>query len=359
MADGAASVTIGLLLASVAWVLANETRSLIAGEAVAPMVMERLKEALSRVDCITDLEEVATLHLGPGAILVALTLAFRRDSTTDMIEEAIRDVTEVLQKADERVVYVYVRPSERVTNPDRKRSSGARQARCASLRFGLSRLRRCGGRRAWFWRHLLYPRIDLGVDLGDVALQGRPHVADGLGQGSPRVGNLFGGPCDLFGGSAAVQLQCGDFRLDASEREEEQEVEGEEYDHDPPEHVPRPHVFGNDLQHGAGEVRRLGRELLTLVCKVALHHRRSSRRIIRRKANIDHSTQKRNRRSRIVNAVRILPGGASLERLRQCLAEIDADRIGGSAILEDRGRWERRRVTHGRERELIEPRIAA
>ena len=48
-ADGAASVAIGLLLASVAWVLANETRSLIAGEAVAPIVMERLKEALSRV----------------------------------------------------------------------------------------------------------------------------------------------------------------------------------------------------------------------------------------------------------------------------------------------------------------------
>ena len=45
-ADGAASVAVGLLLISVAWVLANETRSLIAGEAVAPIVMERLKEAL-------------------------------------------------------------------------------------------------------------------------------------------------------------------------------------------------------------------------------------------------------------------------------------------------------------------------
>ena len=87
------------MLASVAWVLANETRSLIAGEAVAPIVMERLKEALSRVDCITDLEDVATLHLGPGAILVALTLAFRRDSTTDMIEDAIREITQALQKA--------------------------------------------------------------------------------------------------------------------------------------------------------------------------------------------------------------------------------------------------------------------
>jgi cation diffusion facilitator family transporter len=111
-ADGAASVAVGLLLASVAWVLANETRSLIAGEAVAPIVMERLKEALARIDCITKLEEVATLHLGPGAILVALTLAFRRNSTTDMIEDAIREITKELQKADERIVYVYARPSD-------------------------------------------------------------------------------------------------------------------------------------------------------------------------------------------------------------------------------------------------------
>jgi hypothetical protein len=86
-ADGIASIAIGLLLASVAFVLANETRSLIAGEAVAPIVMERLQKALARIGCITSLDEVATLHLGPGAILVALTLSFRRDSTTDMIEE--------------------------------------------------------------------------------------------------------------------------------------------------------------------------------------------------------------------------------------------------------------------------------
>ena len=110
-ADGAASVGVGILLAGVACVLANETRSLIAGEAVAPIVMERLKVALARIDCITDIEEVATLHLGPASILVALTLSFRRDSTTEMLEKAIREITQALQEADERIAYVYVRPS--------------------------------------------------------------------------------------------------------------------------------------------------------------------------------------------------------------------------------------------------------
>jgi hypothetical protein len=33
-------------------------------------------------------------------------------TTTDMIEDAIREITKELQKADERIVYVYVRPSD-------------------------------------------------------------------------------------------------------------------------------------------------------------------------------------------------------------------------------------------------------
>jgi cation diffusion facilitator family transporter len=110
-ADGAASVAIGLLLAGVAFVLANETRSLIAGESVAPIVMERLKETLDGINCITRLDDVATLHLGPGVILVALTIGFRPKATGASIDAAIREITACLQATDGRVAYVYVRPS--------------------------------------------------------------------------------------------------------------------------------------------------------------------------------------------------------------------------------------------------------
>ncbi|MGZ3375913.1 MAG: cation diffusion facilitator family transporter [Phenylobacterium sp.] len=110
-ADGAASVAIGLLLAGVAIVLGNETRSLIAGEAVAEPVMAQLKATLAAIDCITDLQEIATLHLGPGEILVALTLSFRPQSTTETLNAAIRELTDCLKAADGRVAYVYVRPA--------------------------------------------------------------------------------------------------------------------------------------------------------------------------------------------------------------------------------------------------------
>jgi hypothetical protein len=39
-----------------------------------------------------------------------------------MIEEAIREVTEALRKADERVVYVYVLPSDEAERPRRRKS---------------------------------------------------------------------------------------------------------------------------------------------------------------------------------------------------------------------------------------------
>jgi cation diffusion facilitator family transporter len=112
-ADGAASVAIGVLLTGVALVLANETRSLIAGEAVAPIVMERLKETLDGIKCITRLDDVATLHLGPGVILVALTVAFRPKATGASITAAVVEITACLQATDGRVAYVYVRPADK------------------------------------------------------------------------------------------------------------------------------------------------------------------------------------------------------------------------------------------------------
>ena len=80
-ADGAASLAIGGLLTVVAFVLANETRSLIAGEAVAPPVMEDIKRRLRADPRIEKVTDIATLHLGPKSVLVALTISFRSDMT--------------------------------------------------------------------------------------------------------------------------------------------------------------------------------------------------------------------------------------------------------------------------------------
>ena len=110
-ADGAASLAIGGLLTAVAAVLANETRSLIAGEAVAPPVMAEIKRLLGADARIVNVVEIATLHLGPKAVLVALTLSFQSSMTLEDLRRAIRELTAAMKQADGRIAYVYVRPA--------------------------------------------------------------------------------------------------------------------------------------------------------------------------------------------------------------------------------------------------------
>ena len=109
-ADGVASICIGLLLVGVALVLANETRSLIAGESVSPPVMEKLRASLAAEDRIAEVTEIATLQLGPGAILVALTLRFAATCDASAVGEAVQAITVALRGVDDRIAYVYVRP---------------------------------------------------------------------------------------------------------------------------------------------------------------------------------------------------------------------------------------------------------
>jgi cation diffusion facilitator family transporter len=111
-ADGAASIAIGVLLGAMAMVLANETRSLIAGEAVASTVMQRIRRLVDADQRVVSVVEIGTLHLGPEAILVALTLSFKPDMTVHRLGETIRDLTAAMQQADGRIAYVYVRPPE-------------------------------------------------------------------------------------------------------------------------------------------------------------------------------------------------------------------------------------------------------
>jgi hypothetical protein len=91
-------------------VLANETRSLIAGEAVAGPIMEELHRVLAADSRIVQIVEIATMHLGLQAILMTLTLRFRSELSIPALENAIREITFTLQSVEKRVAYVYVRP---------------------------------------------------------------------------------------------------------------------------------------------------------------------------------------------------------------------------------------------------------
>ena len=112
--DGWASVAIGALLMVVAAFMANETRSLITGEAASPAVVAHIRELLQADPRVTEVVEVLSLHLGPQEILLGVTLDFRDDLPGGDIETAAQELSDAIQAAEPRITRVFLRPGTAV-----------------------------------------------------------------------------------------------------------------------------------------------------------------------------------------------------------------------------------------------------
>jgi cation diffusion facilitator family transporter len=106
-ADGAASIAIGLLLIADSLVIAQATRSLIAGESVAPPVLADIRRRLKADPPLPSISEIKTLHLGPRTIIVALTLARESAPSKMDLEQGLRQIEERVRSVDPRIKFVY------------------------------------------------------------------------------------------------------------------------------------------------------------------------------------------------------------------------------------------------------------
>jgi len=68
--DGVASITIGLVLAIVAFVLARTSRGLLLGEAATPKAVAAIKQAIESHPNVEHVVELLTMHLAPKKILI-------------------------------------------------------------------------------------------------------------------------------------------------------------------------------------------------------------------------------------------------------------------------------------------------
>lgn len=108
--DGVASVGIGLLLVLTAGFLANETRSLLTGEAASPRLVAALRAMLLADPRVAAVEELLSMHLGPTEVLVAVTIDFRDDLPGGAVEQAAAELTRRVEAAHPEVTRVFLRP---------------------------------------------------------------------------------------------------------------------------------------------------------------------------------------------------------------------------------------------------------
>lgn len=85
-ADGAASIGIGLLLATVAIFLCFETKGLLIGEAVSDEMSDDLHKIINGSDAVNSINEFRTMHMGPQDVLLAVSLDVRDDLDTGTLE---------------------------------------------------------------------------------------------------------------------------------------------------------------------------------------------------------------------------------------------------------------------------------
>ena len=108
MLDGVAAVLIGCLLLAVAAFLANETRSLLTGEAAHPAVVAALRRLLELDSAVAGVNDLLTMHFGPRDILLAASLDFKDSLDSGAVESAVARLDRRIKEAHPEVTRIFV-----------------------------------------------------------------------------------------------------------------------------------------------------------------------------------------------------------------------------------------------------------
>jgi cation diffusion facilitator family transporter len=111
--DGVASITIGLVLAVVAFVLARSARGLLLGEAATKKTLEAIRGAINSHPNVTEVVELLTMHLAPKQILINAHVQFRDDLATGDIERTVKEVEHNIKAAEPMVDMIFIETSRR------------------------------------------------------------------------------------------------------------------------------------------------------------------------------------------------------------------------------------------------------
>ena len=106
--DGAASLGIGLVMATVAALLARESKGLLIGEAAREPQLAVIRSAAESDADVLAVRRPVTMYFGPDTMLVAMDVEFRPDLTTADIAGAVDRLEASIQRAIPEVKHLYI-----------------------------------------------------------------------------------------------------------------------------------------------------------------------------------------------------------------------------------------------------------
>lgn len=115
VADGIASICIGMVLACTASLLARESKSLLIGERADRALCDSILRIAEAASLASRANGVLTVHLAPEQILAALSLEFADELRAPQIEDAVINIERKIKAAHPEVVRLFVKPQTAMT----------------------------------------------------------------------------------------------------------------------------------------------------------------------------------------------------------------------------------------------------
>jgi cation diffusion facilitator family transporter len=106
--DGAASIAIAVILATVAILLAIESKGLLIGEGARREVLDGIAAIIAADRRILAANEVLTMHLGPEDVLLNLSLDFRDDLSAGGVEAAVSELERRIKSDFPEITRVFI-----------------------------------------------------------------------------------------------------------------------------------------------------------------------------------------------------------------------------------------------------------
>ncbi|MFG1608652.1 cation diffusion facilitator family transporter [Actinoplanes sp. NPDC049265] len=128
--DGVGTAAIGLLLVTIAVILAAETKSLLLGEGATPEDVRKIEQAFLAGEGVERIIHMKTLYLGPEELLVAAKIAVPRSERADEIAAHINEAEARIRAALPIARVIYIEPD--IYHPGSAPPAGAQTADAAA-----------------------------------------------------------------------------------------------------------------------------------------------------------------------------------------------------------------------------------
>jgi cation diffusion facilitator family transporter len=106
--DGVASIVIGVILAVVAGFLAYESKGLLIGEGVDPVVLASIRLIAAGDPAVAEVRKSLTMHFSPDDVLLTLDLGFKKHLTAEKIAAAVNRLEKQIRDQHPEIKHIFI-----------------------------------------------------------------------------------------------------------------------------------------------------------------------------------------------------------------------------------------------------------